>query len=229
MLGELSDLFHALSPEARREDYANAIVDENVLGKPTLAARQSVRQRLTELYGLDPSLAVFRTLRHVWDADPPGRPLLAMLCALARDPLLRSTAPPVLALAEGETLDRAAFAAHIREATGSRFNDAVLAKVAKNAASSWRLSGHLSGSAGRYARRAIRPTPGVAAFALWLGQAEGLAGLPLLDCRWALVLDVRGEAMLVWAMEAGRRGLIHVRAAGDVVEIDTAKLDPYAP
>lgn len=229
MTAELSDLFGAVPPGAGREDYADAVVAENVLGKPTLAARQSVRQRLSELYGLDPSLAVFRTLRRLWNADPLGRPLLAMLCALARDPLLRATAPPVLGLAEGETLDRAAFAAHLREATGMRFNDAVLANVAKNAIGSWRLSGHLAGSPRRCERRAIRPTPGAAAFALWLGQAEGLEGLPLLGCRWALALDARGGAMLAWAREAGRRGLIHVRSAGDVVEIDTAKLDPYAP
>lgn len=229
MQGELSELLGALPSDAGREDYATAVVAENILGKPTLAARQSARQRLSELYGLDPSLAVFRTLRRLWDADPPGRALLAMLCALARDPLLRSTAPPVLALAEGETLDRAAFAAHLRDATGARFNDAVLAKVVKNATSSWRLSGHLAGSAGPLIRQAIRPTFGAAALALWLGQAEGLAGLPLLDCRWALALDARGGAMLEWAKEAGRRGMIHVRAAGDVVEIDTGKLDPYAP
>ena len=229
MLGELRVLFETLPSDASRADYADAMVGENVLGKPTLAARRSVRQRLTELYGLDPSLPLFRVLRRLWDADPPGRPLLAMLCALARDPLLRLTAPPVLGLAQGKPLERSAFLAHVREVAGSRFNDAVLAKVAANAIRSWQLAGHLSGRAGHRTRQTIRPTPGAAAFALWMGQAEGLAGLSLLDCRWAPVLDVRGKAMLVWAVEAGRRGLIHVRAAGDVVEIDTAKLDAYAP
>lgn len=225
MLGELTDLFDALPLAATREDYARAVDDDNVLGKPTHAARRIARRHLTELYGLDRRLAVFRVLRRLWDEDPPGRPLLAMLCALARDPLLRSTAPTVLGLGEGEPLDRPAFANTIRDATGSRFNDAVLSKVATNAAGSWRLSGHLAGRGGRYARRRVRPTPGAAAFALWLGRAEGTAGLSLLDSRWAAVLDVRGQAMLVWAVEAGRQGLIRVQAAGDVVEIDTDRLD----
>ncbi len=225
MLGELSDLLDALPLAATREEYAHAVIDDNVLGKPTDVARRIARQHLTELYGLDRRLAVFRVLRRLWDEDPPGRPLLAILCALARDPLLRCTAPTVLGLADREPLDRPAFTNTIRDATGSRFNDAVLAKVATNAASSWRLSGHLAGRGGRYARRRVQPTPGTAAFALWLGRAEGLAGLSLLDSRWAAVLDVRGEAMLVWAVEAGRQGLIRVQAAGDVVEIDTDRLD----
>ena len=228
MLGELSDLFDALPPDATRQQYVRAVLDDNALGKPTQSARRSACQRLSEIYGLDRRLAVFRVLRSLWEDDLPGRPLLAVLCALARDPLLRSTAPTVLGLAEGEILDRRVLATAVRDATGSRFNDAVLAQVTKNAASSWRLAGHLAPRAGRdrlYARQRVRPTPAAAAFALWLGEAEGLAGLSLLDSRWAATLDVRGEAMLVWAVEAGRQGLIRVRAAGEVVEIDTDGLD----
>ena len=228
MVGELTDLFDALPPEATRDDYARAVLDDNALGKPTHSARRSARQRLSEMYGLDRRLAVFRVLRRVWEDDPPGRPLLAVLCALARDPLLRSTASTVLELAAGESLDRRALAKTVREATGSRFNDAVLAQVTKNAASAWRLAGHLVRRAGRDrrdVRQQVRPTPGAAAFALWLGGTEGLAGLSLLDSRWAAALDVRGEAMLQWAAEAGRLGLIRVRAAGEVVEIDTERMD----
>lgn len=228
MLGELTDLLDALPPDAARDDYARAVIDDNALGKPTRSARRSARQRLSEMYGLDRRLAVFRVLRLLWEDDPPGRPLLAILCALARDPLLRSTAPTVLGLGDGEPLDRGALAKAVREATGSRFNDAVLAKVVTNAASSWRLAGHLVPSSGgdrRAVRRRVRPSPGAAAFALWLGGREGLAGLSLLDSRWAAALDVRGGAMLQWAEEAGRLGLIRVRAAGEVVEIDTERLD----
>ena len=173
MLGELSVLFDALPSDASRADYADAMVGENVLGKPTLAARRSVRQRLTELYSLDPSLPLFRVLRRLWDVDPPGRPLLAMLCALARDPLLRLTAPPVLGLAQGKTLERSAFLAHVREVAGLRFNDAVLAKVAANAIRSWQLSGHLSGRAGHRTRQTIRPTPGAVAL---VDRTSGRAG-----------------------------------------------------
>ena len=225
MLRELTELFAAVPARATRDDYTTAIVDENALGKPTHATRSSSRQRLTEMYGLDPRLAVFRVLRHLWRIDRDGRPLLAMLTALARDPLLRSTASPVLALATGDELTRSRFASVIRAAVGSRLNDAVLDKVARNAASSWAQAGHLEGRV-RKIRRRITPTPAAAAMALWLGQLEGRAGLSLLDSDWAAVLDAPGRSLLPAALDAKRLGLIHARVAGNVVEIDTSMLDP---
>ena len=74
MLRELTELFVALPPDATRDDYTTAIVQENALGKRTYATRLSSRQRLTEMYGLDPTLAVFRVLRHLWRIDPPASP-----------------------------------------------------------------------------------------------------------------------------------------------------------
>ena len=225
MLRELTELFAAAPPDATRNEYTAAIVDENVLGKRTYTTRQSSRQRLIEMYGLDPRLALFRVLRYLWCIDPPGRPLLAMLSALARDPMLRSTAPPVLALAPGEELVRSRFSGVIRDAVGSRLNDPVLDKVARNAASSWAQSGHLEGRV-RKIRRRVDPTPGTAAMALWLGEMEGRAGLSLLDSDWVAVLDVRGGALLPLALDAKRLGLIQARAAGSVFEISTRLLDP---
>ena len=55
MLSELGELLDALPAGAGRLDYAAAIVDENVLGKPTLATRRATRQRLAELYAWRPS------------------------------------------------------------------------------------------------------------------------------------------------------------------------------
>lgn len=224
MLRELTELFAALPPDATRDDYTTAIIEENALGKRTHATRLSSRQRLIEMYGLDPRLAVFRVLRHLWRLDPGGQPLLALLCALARDPLFRSTAHSVLALKLGEELIRSRFSAAIRASVGSRMNDAVLDKVARNAASSWAQAGHLEGRV-RKIRRQVKTTPGAAAMALWLGEMEGRAGLSLLNSDWAAVLDARG-ALLPLVLEAKRLGLIQARVAGSVVEISTRLLDP---
>ena len=225
MLRELDELFAALPVDATRDDYVTAIVEENVLGKRTFATRKGSRQRLTEMYGLDPRLAVFRVLRYLWQVDTRGRPLFAMLCALARDPLLRKTAVPVLRLAVGEELVRVRFVGAIRAAVGSRMNEAVLDKVARNSASSWAQSGHLEGRV-RKLRRRVVPTPGAAAMALWLGEMEGRAGWSLLESDWVAVLDVSGQALVPLALEAKRFGLIRARASGNVIEISTRLLDP---
>ena len=225
MLAELSELLAIVPTDGERADYAAAIVDENVLGKATAATRRLTNQRLGELYALDPRVPIFRVLRRLWPVDVPGRPRLAMLCALARDPLLRSTAMLVLGLPVGAELVRAQLHNTIRQAVGQRLNDAVVDKVARNSASSWAQAGHLVGRV-RKTRRLVAPTPGTLAMAFWMGTVEGLAGRSLLDCRWTQVLDSNGMALMPVALRAKQLGLIHARTGGDVVEIDARWLDP---
>ena len=227
MLAELAELLAAVGPEAAEKDYAVAIVEENVLGKATIATRRSTGQRLRELYALDPRVPIFRVLRQLWRIDAPARPLLAMLCALARDPLLRSTAAAVLTLPVGAELVRSHFLGDIRQAVDRRLNEAVLDKVARNAASSWAQSGHLHGRM-RKIRARVEPTPGGLALALWLGMLEGFAGRALLDSSWTRVLDGTGPELLPVALQAKQLGLIHARVGGDVVEIDARHVDPAA-
>lgn len=224
MLTELTDLLAAVPADAHRDAYASSIVEENVLGKQTTATRRLSNQRLGELYGLDRSLPVFRVLRRLWLVDGPGRPLLALLCALARDPLLRATAPPVLGLPVGAELVRSAFLDAIREAVGSRLNDSTLDKVARNAGSSWAQSGHLRGRM-RKIRQRVTPTPGPLVAALWMGSLEGLAGEQLLSCRWARVLDRSGRELEELVLQAKQLGLIHARIGGGGVEIDARRVD----
>jgi hypothetical protein len=224
MLAELQDLLRALPPETDRDGYLAAIVDDNLLGKATEATRRLTGQRLGELYGLDPGLPIFRALRRVWSADEAGRPITALLCALARDPLLRSTAGPVLSLTEGAELVRTAFLDAIRSAVGDRLNESVLDKVARNAASTWCQSGHLEGRV-RKIRQRVTPTPGSLALALWLGTLEGLAGERLLGSRWAQVLDRGPRELEPVALRAKQLGLISASIGGGTTEIDTSELD----
>jgi hypothetical protein len=81
MLDELSTLLDSVPPEAGRADYLTAIIEHNALGKQTAATRKLTAQRLTELYVLDPKVALFRVLRRFWQDDPAGRPFLALLCS----------------------------------------------------------------------------------------------------------------------------------------------------
>ena len=208
-----------------RADYARAVLEDNVLGKETASARRSSLQRLRELYGLDPALPIFRVLRRLWAIDEVGRPLLALLCALARDPLLRATATAVLPLAPGAELLRHTLHAAIDPDPVPRFKVAILDKIARNAASSWAQSGHLQGRV-RKMRREVAPTPASTAFALWLGSFQGLAGDYLLATLWTAVLDAPPNRVFESALQAKQLGLIRVVAGGGVREIDVAGLDP---
>src|SRR5580704_8466319 len=60
MFEELGQVLLATAAEARRADYAAAIIEGNCLSKPTGATRRLTNQRLGELYGLDPAIPLFR-------------------------------------------------------------------------------------------------------------------------------------------------------------------------
>ena len=224
MLSELESLLGSVPAGATREDYSFAIVEDNVLGKQTEATRRLTNQRLGELYGLDPSVPIFRVLRRVWDVEREGRPLIALICALARDPLLRSTVQSVLSLHPGAELVRAGFLDSLRSAVGDRLNDSTLDKVARNAASTWSQSGHLEGRV-RKIRQHVTPTAGPLALALWLGSTEGLAGEQLLRSRWALVLDRSPRELEPIVLRAKQLGLVTASIGGGTIEIDASKLN----
>jgi hypothetical protein len=218
MLDELSALLESVPAVASKDQYWSAIVEDNALGKSTTATRKLTAQRLTELYALEPSVPLFRVLRRFWQDDEPGRPLLALLCALARDPLLRATAEPVLAMTAGEELSRQKITDAIRSAVGGRLNDATLDKVVRNVSSSWNQSGHLQGRVRKF-RQIIRPTPLATAYALMLGYLEGLRGGRLFETNWTRVLDASPLELRNVATEAKRLSGLDLKAAGDVIEV----------
>ncbi len=218
MLDELSTLLNTFPPEASRLDYLAAIIEHNVLGKQTAATRKLTAQRLTELYALDSSVTLFRAMRRFWQDDEPGRPLLALLCSLARDPLLRAAAEPVLAMTSGEELSRQRITDAIRSAVGGRLNDATLDKVVRNVSSSWNQSGHLAGRTRKF-RQTVRPTPLATAYALLLGYLQGFRGGRLFETTWTRVLDSSVADLKQLAAEAKRLGALDMKVAGEVVEI----------
>lgn len=226
MLAELHELLSALPEDAGHTAYTDAVLLDNALGKATAASRHHSRQHLRELYGCDPRLPVFRVLRRLWALDEPGRPLLALLAALARDPVFRATAPAVLPLPAGAELVRSTFLETIRTGTGDRFKEAVLDKVARNAASSWSQAGHLGGRV-RKLRQRVEPTPGSLALAVWLGIQEGIGGRALLDSRWARVLDTPPAGLVEVARRAARLRLLDLRVGGGVFEVSADALDPW--
>lgn len=225
MLSELATTLQAVSALAPRSKYAGAIIEDNCLGKPTLATRKLTNQRLGELFALDDQVPLFRVLHRLWRADEFGLPLLAVLCALARDPLLRATASVVVLTPSDAEFVRGPVKEVLRSKVGVRLNDAILDKVVRNIASSWTQSGHLQGRTFKF-RRLVRATPASLAFAVYLGHVAGLRGNDLLASGWTAVLDCSISKAQELALEAKRLGLIDLRIGGDVLELSFDRLDP---
>lgn len=224
MLAELAAILSAVPPSASRKDYVEAVVESNCLRKPTTSTRRLSLQRLSELYGLDPKIVIFRVFRRLWDTDLTARPLLALLTALARDPLLLATSQTILPLADGAELPRKSMRDQLRAEVGERLSDATLDKVIRNAASSWSQSGHLSGRTFKV-RRSVQGTAAAVAFALYIGTALGFRGDELLTCGWIKVLDCTPSQALDLAIQAKRLGLLDLRVAGDVFDLNLDRLD----
>ena len=226
MLEELSRVLEATRQDARRADYAATIVDGNCLSKPTASTRRLSNQRLGELYGLDPMIPLFRVLRRLWDTGADGRPLLALLAAIARDPLLAATCPAIVAMPVNAELQRDSVREAVQSAVGDRLNESTLEKVCRNAASTWAQSGHLEGRTFKK-RRIVLPSTTAVTFAIYLAHAAGFRGAEIFSSGWLRVLDCDPSQARVQALNAKRSGLLDLRMAGDVVELNLSRLDPH--
>jgi hypothetical protein len=223
MLSELTILFQECPQDAAREDYAAAVIEQNYLGKRTVSTRKLSFQRMSELYSFDPSLLLFRILRQCWQSDEKGRPLLALLAAMARDPFLRVTSIPILKMKPGEELARQEMTDILREGVGDRLNDSSLDKVVRNTASSWTQSGHLKGRS-RKTRQRVEPTPISTAYALLLGYILGSRGERLFRTLWAQTLDKNPEELVYFALDAKRLGFLDMSQSGGVTDISFARI-----
>lgn len=218
MLSELRLLFAARPISAELETYRSAIEDENVLLKGTQSTRAKSFRHLRELYGLDPDIRIFSTLRRLWQQTEEAQPMLAILCALARDPSLRATAGVVLGLSTGTPVTSQMLADAAEETFPDLSKETTLAKIGRNAASSWTQSGHLVGRMNKERVQAkIHPTS--VTYALLLGHLCGVRGDELFSTFWARVLDHPVNTLREQAALASKQGWLEYRHAGDVTEI----------
>jgi hypothetical protein len=183
-------------------------------------------QRLSELYALDPDVPLFRIMRALWRLDDRGQPLLALLVAIARDPLLAATAPSVVPLRSGDEFARGPMRQALHEAVGDRLSDETLDKVARNAASSWSQAGLLTGRTFKF-RQQAQPTFTAVALALLLAYTSGSRSEALLDSDWLKAIDCQPSQARIFAIEAKRHGLMEFHMVGNVIDIDFDRLDPW--
>jgi hypothetical protein len=218
MLKELALVLENTNRDSSAVAYYVAIVEHNSLGKRTRTTRQRTVKRLTELYALNPSCTVFRLLRHFWSADPASQPMLALLAATTRDPLLRDTMPFILSIPVSRIVLPPLIVAYLHERFPGRFQASTTLATAQRLASTWGQAGYLRG---KVKKQRVKPhvTPIVTAFALVLGYLCGLRNQRLLDCPWISFLDRSLSEVMDLTSEASKQGWLTYKAAGAVVEI----------
>ncbi|MCK2088045.1 hypothetical protein MXC99_07625 [Thauera aromatica] len=218
MLDELMLLFEHTSPNTVHNGYRDEVVNLNILGKPTQKSRQLTFGHLVELYGLDPAIPVFRVFRKLWTLDETARPVLALMLALVRDPLLRLSEAFVLAKAEGESVRREELEALIASDEPDRFSAASLKSLAQNINGSWTQAGFMAGKV-RKVRTAPKVTPTNITYALFLSHLEGLSGQRLFSSHWMTLLCCSPSELEALANSASHRGQIVFLNAGGVKEV----------
>ena len=219
MLNELEILLsYVNNPEAIRETYVHAIINENCLGKRSEKTRYLTYKHLIELYSLDPAILIYRAMLYFWNRDEESRPLLALLCAFSRDTILRSSASFILKYEEDEIVRREDLEKFIDEQEPGRFSKATLTSTAQNINSTWTKSGHLEGRVKKI-RRQVNPEPGSIAFALLLGYLIGLRGELLFESDFIKAFDCSAEKAKEIASDASRKGWIVFKRIGDVIEV----------
>lgn len=226
MLQELAAVLSSVPQGSGIDDYREAILQQNVLGKTTDSTRRESLRRLRELYALDEVTPIFGLLRKLHAMDTVSLPLLAVQVAWARDPLFRATTPPVMDAAEGERVETANLARALETAFPSQYSELSLNQTARHAASSWTQSGHLAGRA-RKTRQRVRPTVVAVTLAFLLGHIAGHHGVAVFSNPWCRLLDLTPERAKAMGFGAHRAGLLNLRAVGEVVEVSVPLLAEF--
>lgn len=218
-------LLSRVGTHASAEAYGRAVLEENVLGKDTIESRRRTLRYLRELYILRDGSLLFRALGDLWNDDPAGQPLLAGLCALARDPVFRASAQAIFDSEPGDEVTSADLADAVAKSFPKPYSDATLAKIGRNTSSSWEQTGHLDAvtRTTKVRRRAVC-TPSTTAFALFLGHLEGLAGGSVFDTVWVRALDQPRAHLIDLAAVASQRALIDFRHSGGITEVKFTEL-----
>ncbi len=218
MLEELGAVLAAVPKGSDAADYREAVLQKNVLGKITDSTRQKSMRHLRELYAVEEGTPIFGLLRKLYSIDAASLRLLAVQVAWARDPLFRATSQPIMEAAEGDRVETSSLAQALEATFPNQYSELNRNKVARNAASSWTQSGHLSGRA-KKTRHRVKPAAVAVTMALFLGNIAGYHGAAVFSNPWCRLLDLPPDRARAMGQEAHRAGLLNLRAVGEVVEL----------
>jgi hypothetical protein len=223
MSEDIAALFRSLPEESSPEDYAQAVLEDNVLGKSTDSNRKKTLGYLRRIYSLDPILPVFRCFRFFAYCEPSEIHQLALLCAHSRDPLLSEMAPLYLKLPVGRKLERETVEEAIEECRSGQYSYKMKRSMAQNLSSSFTHAGYLRGKA---TKERVTPSTGPAAvaYALLLSYMLGKRGQLLFETSVCQLLDRPSSYLQSLAHNASLRGWINYKSSGGVVDVSFPEL-----
>ena len=223
MLDDLTVLLSDGRIEQSRESLVGAIEQDNVLGKRSAQSRKLAVRHLGKLYALDHDVPLYRAFVFLWQREPSGRPLLAFLVAYVRDAVLRSSAPFVFGLKEGDPYQRESLESFIDQLEPGRFSKATLTSTAQNVAGTWTQAGHLSGRV-KKVRRLVQPTPAAVAMALLLSFVRGDRGQLQFESEYIKLLDCSAGQGMELAETAASKGWINFKRVDSIMEVAFPRL-----
>ena len=218
MLSDVRTLFNSCPTSSTLDEYAQSIIDDNVLLKNSGASRKEAFLRLKRLYGLDNSIFLFKIFRQLWSQETLTQPVLLMLYAISRDPILRSSVDLVINTLEGGELIAPDFEKEVENSFLDQFTKSTLASIGRNIASSWTQSGHFQGRS-KKVRTFVESYPISVAFALFLGYLCGIRGEKLFHTNWVKILDAHVFELHSKSQVASQQGWLEYRQTGNITDI----------
>jgi hypothetical protein len=203
-----------------RESLTDSIILKNIFGKRTDSARSGGLRDMIAIYGFDRPPPVTKALLSLWHATRDRSLLLGQL-AIARDPILRATAPVIFDMQPGEASGFRTMMTYLETQYPRRFSNGTLRAVGERCISSWAQMGHLR--QGRVRERVpVVAESAHAAFAAFLAICCGLSGRSILKSGWFQMLDLSPEQAMSLLRRAEAEGQIDLHVAGHVFEVGLA-------
>lgn len=223
MLDELTLLLKGTRGDASREAMRKAVVEENLLGKPTASSREMTFKHLQRAYTLDTTKVLWRVLRRFYEIEGQALPLMALVLVYARDLQLRKSFDLVTSLRAGQELPRVRMEATIEEAFPTKYSKVMKESLAQHVNGTWTTTGHLVGRSHKF-RSLPKPHWLATTYAMFVGYLAGVRGQVLLDSVYAKLVGVDPMTAADHLSIASAHGLVRFRNAGGVVETDFAAL-----
>ena len=226
---DLETLLSRVPRALKKGAYRSAILNDNVLGKPTMVTRLRSADVLSKLYELDIFSESFHYFLLLWQHSESHRELLAMLMALHTDSLLSSTADVILNTGVGRDLLKS----DLRDALLGKLSDidssvtyaeSVVESTIRNIAASWTQSGHLEGRV-RKIRRSVTPTIESVCLAAYLARKDAIAVNSMFTSKYFRVFDASVTEFRALLRDAYLAELLEYRESQDVFEVRFPTVD----